>query len=212
MVETARELCGCAPVVVDMVDVRVVPMFEDWVDGEATAVLNATLVGLLCGARAAPIDELKARKASHFCQSPVQVVAWTTPATGAATWIGAHSAQLICYRWRDPVIDTQQSAMSLVCVQDSMACDPPMSAGLALVHCVDTFAGKGGVMYLHTPASLERLEKVSAVCACNLEVPNRMCAADGLTSPYLRLFCTTTDASAGAVMKSRRNLVRLGQL
>lgn len=97
-------------------------------------------------------------------------------------------------------------------VQDALVNDPPLTCGLGLVHSVDPAVGEGGVAYIHTPAPLEQLQGVGALCVCMLEVAKGVLGADGLTSPYLRLHCLTSDGSGGGTMKSRRNLVRAGQL
>lgn len=47
LAETAAWLCSCPPVVLDLADVRVVPMFEGWSHSHTAAVLNAALVGLV---------------------------------------------------------------------------------------------------------------------------------------------------------------------
>lgn len=97
-------------------------------------------------------------------------------------------------------------------VQESLVNDPPLTCGLGLVHAVDPSAGVGGVAYIHTPAPLESLQGVGALCVCMLEVAKGILGADDLTSPYLSLHCLTSDASGSGTMKSRRNLVRAGQL
>ena len=97
-------------------------------------------------------------------------------------------------------------------MQDALVNDPPLTCGLGLVHAVDPAAGVGGVAYIHTPASLDSLEGLGAICVCMLEVVKAILGADDLTSPYLSLHCLTSETSGSSTMKSRRNLVRAGQL
>eukprot|EP00892_Ulva_mutabilis_P006306 jgi/Ulvmu1/4047/UM019_0024.1 len=95
---------------------------------------------------------------------------------------------------------------------EALVNDPLLTCGLGLVHAVAPAAGVGGVAYIHTPAPLASLQGVGALCVCMLEVAKGLLSADDLTSPYLSLHCLTADASGSGTMKSRRNLVRAGQL
>lgn len=93
-----------------------------------------------------------------------------------------------------------------------MASDPPLCAGLALVHAVDMSAGRGGLVYLHTDKAPEQLERVTALCTGQLKVPESVLCVDAARSPYVQMFCMVGDGTGAGLIKSRRNLARPGQL
>lgn len=64
LAQTAAELCACRPVAVDLAHVLTVPMFEDWGDAPAGAVLNGALVGLLRCDPSQPRGALRVRPAA----------------------------------------------------------------------------------------------------------------------------------------------------
>lgn len=112
-----------------------------------------------------------------------------------------------------------------------MVNNPPKCCGLGLIHAVgpsplqqiendvpdpQNFHGSTkdtstAIAYIHTPASQESMQSVTAVVVGMLEAPAVLMRAPGMCSPYVALNCLASDAGGGGVMRSRRNLVRAGQ-
>ena len=92
-----------------------------------------------------------------------------------------------------------------------MHSDPPLCAGLGLVHAVDMSAGRGGMIYLHTAASTAALMNVNVLCFGRLKVYENLLTASSLCSPYMSLFTLTADGTGAVMIKSRRNLMRASQ-
>lgn len=96
-------------------------------------------------------------------------------------------------------------------MQARLLLDPPVDASLAIVHSVDPSLGLAGVAYVHSPLPLDQLEHITTIVVGKLQLPTGLLAAEGLASPYLQLFCMTSEATGSSVIKSRRNLARLSQ-
>lgn len=83
---------------------------------------------------------------------------------------------------------------------------------MALVHALDPEAGRAGRAFVHSPLSVEALSSINTILVGKLQLPLGLLAADGATSPYLQCFCLMSEGTGAAMMKSRRNLPRAGQL
>ena len=87
-----------------------------------------------------------------------------------------------------------------------------MDATLALVHAVDPTLGPAGTAFIHSALDLDRLQAVNVMMVGKVQLPLPFLTADGTASPYLQLFCLMSEGTGAAVMKSRRNLPRAGQI